>query len=591
MTAATTTETTLAATTATMATMAPTPAAAPVAPITAPAPAPIPAPATPVAPITPPAQVSESDILSTRPAPILGPGFMQVVSVSTPTAANGAMPKISILTPTKAYLPSTTGADQSRVTGGRGYEFVDLESEVFRKRISPTFKEADLQNVIRVLARHAGLNIVMDPREVRGTLTVEFNDVPVGAALAAILRTHSLELIREAGGIYRVVPSTRVRRTQIETVMVHIPLNWVNATEVRAILDPIVTGQVSADPVGNSIIVEETPLKIEEIINVIRRLDRPEKQVMLEARLVEMNTNLSRGLGMAWDMTRADRDVANNALNTDPNATPYQTNPFSYSPLSPYMGAAATDSRANPTAVTGQGWDTVGVNARSPVPAVGSWAWGTGVNVGGQSYQLSLLLEAAEATNLAKTLVSPRVATINNQPALIRVQRQIPYTTTIVGSGGATSIIWNYEDVGIDLSITPSITNNDYVRMKIVPKQKILISLGDPGSRPTIDERFSQTNVIVKDEETAIIAGLRSQEFTNSSDRVPWLGQIPCLGWAFKNSGVLNNKTDLLAFVTPHIIKEAQFLTDEEKARYDEIDIKWDLPDKFFDEVGVTVDQ
>jgi type II secretory pathway component GspD/PulD (secretin) len=126
--------------------------------------------------------------------------------------------------------------------------------------------------------------------------------------------------------------------------------------------------------------------------------------------------------------------------------------------------------------------------------------------------------------------------------------------------------------------------------MRLEPRQKILIDQTGL-ARPTIDERYSSTNVIVKDEETAIVAGLREQDFADGTDGVPWFHTIPVLGWLFKDKSYRNDKTDLLAFVTPHILKQSQTLTDEEKIRYNEIDVQWDLPDKFYDDVKVDLAQ
>lgn len=536
-----------------------------------------------------------------------------------PAAAPEEKAALTVITGDKsgAFVPEdVSGTVTDQMTGARGWEFVDLEEEIFQKQISLTFKDAELQNAIRILSRHAELNVVMDPRDVGGKLTVELNQVPVGAALASILRTNKLELIRESGGIYRVVPSNMVRRErQIEEITVHIPLNWVSAAEVKTILDPIVDGDITADTMGNSLILTDTPLKIEEIAHVIKRMDKPEKQVTLEARLVEMNTNLTRALGINWDLTRLDRDVAHEALNLPKSVTdiidtipsvpvvigydPISGAPILHTPPGTDVTQAMSSFLTNPLsrapaaiqAGAGGGADTLGVfTPNTTLPGGMSWAWGTDVSVFGNQYQLSTLLEAAELANLAKTLVAPRVVTINNQPATIDIIRKVPYSSTVIGAGGAQSVTFDYEDVGIQMTITPNITNNDYVRMNIQPTQRILISqVGS--SRPTIDERRSQTNVIVKDEDTAVIAGLRQQEFAETMSGVPWFNKIPVLGWAFKGKDYRNNKTDLLAMVTPHIIKEEQILTEQEKFRYDEIDVQWDLPDYFFDDVKIDLSE
>ena len=536
-----------------------------------------PAEPTPVAPAAEMAPLTAVSTVTTTEA-------IKIWDVAPPAPTTGpaaTLPELDILTPSKAFVPESLPGERERITGGRGFEFVDLTEEIFQKRISLTFKEADLQNAIRILARHADLNIVLDPRTAQGVLTVELNNVPVGAALASILRTNNLELIREAGGIYRVVPRAEVvRDPQVEEITVHIPLNWVPAPGVQAMLQGVIDGDIAADPIGNAVIITDTPLKIEEVANVIRRIDRPEKQVMLEARLVEMNTRLSRQIGISWDMARLDRDISNEALGPASIGEdtglpiPFGTNPFSF------------DQRVNPTG----GFDSLGVSLPANIVDGLRWAYGTDVKILGQWFQLSSLLELAEDINLAKVLVAPRVVTLNNQAASIQVLRRVPYLTTVIGAGGAQTITYSYEDIGVILSITPNITNNDYVRMKILPRQMILISQ-EGFARPTVDERQSETNVIVKDEETAIIAGLRQQDFALGKNAVPWVHDVPVLGWLFKGQNNRDDKTDLLAFVTPHIIKEAQLITEEERRRYDEIDINWNISDLFLTDKEINLNE
>jgi len=576
-------------------------------------------PATDSSKTTEPAKATEAPKPSAAATPTIESvkPIEPIVPIEPPKTAATATSLASIkyeVIKSKAYLPEAMAAGEAKITGSRGFEFVDLGQPIFQKPVSLTFKDADLQNAIRILARYADLNIVLDPNTVKGRVTIELNNVAVGPALASILRTSQLELVREAGGIYRIVPSAQVRRTpQREEVTVHIPLNWVTADDVKKMLDPIILGgQIGVDSVGNSLIITDSPLKIEEIANVITRIDRPEKQVMLETRLVEMNTDLSRGLGISWDLARLDRDISKEALGlpaqtilgTRPSLPvvlgydPVSGQPITYTPPgTPIFGNTPTaGSITNPFSAdlrnlagvgggTAQGMDSLRIIEPLANELRGAkWAWGKEVSIFGTAFQLSTLLEAAESANLAKTLAAPRVVTVNNQPAKINILRKIPYRSTIVGAGGVQSETFAYEDVGIQLTVTPNITNNDYVRMRIEPTQKILI--GQVGlARPTVDERVSVTNVIVKDEETAVIAGLRQQSFTESGLGVPWLSQIPVLGWAFKSKTYGNRKTDLMAFVTPHLIKEVQTLSENEKQRYNEIDVQWDLPDYFFDDV------
>lgn len=176
--------------------------------------------------------------------------------------------------PAKVAVPETTTVARPKATGARGYEITDLSDEIFQKKISLTVKDADVEDVIRLLARQSGLNIVMNPAEVKGRVTVDLRDVSVGAALNAILRANGLELIGDPGGTSRIAPARRVRRNPgHEKIIVHVPLNWVSATDLKAILDPVVDGDIVADTLSNSLIIVDTPKKVEEIVNIIRGRD------------------------------------------------------------------------------------------------------------------------------------------------------------------------------------------------------------------------------------------------------------------------------------------------------------------------------
>ena len=180
--------------------------------------------------------------------------------------------------PEKAVVPEMATIARPKITGARGFELTDLGDERFQKRISLSVKEADLENVIRLLARHAGLNVVINPAEVKGRVTVELHDVSVGAALIAILRSNGLELIREGGGTSRVAPGRAARRNPgREKTVVHVPLNWVPAAEVKKALDPVVDGEIVADTLNNSLIIAGPPKEVEEIVNIIRGKDERTK--------------------------------------------------------------------------------------------------------------------------------------------------------------------------------------------------------------------------------------------------------------------------------------------------------------------------
>lgn len=195
-----------------------------------------------------------------------------------------------------------------------------------------------------------------------------------------------------------------------------------------------------------------------------------------------------------------------------------------------------------------------------------------------------------ENRNEIVVLANPKVITLNNVPATIDITENLPYTEGVISDQGqfVTEEV-EFEETGIKMTVTPNITNNGYVRMTIEPEQRILRRYVATryGVVPQIDTRKSLTNVIVKDEDTVVVGGLRKMQRSNDVTGVPWFHRIPLFGWLFKDTANTAEKLELIIFVTPHIIKEPM-LTAEEQFRYEQIDYDWELPDYFYDEVKIT---
>jgi type II secretory pathway component GspD/PulD (secretin) len=221
-----------------------------------------------------------------------------------------------------------------------------------------------------------------------------------------------------------------------------------------------------------------------------------------------------------------------------------------------------------------------------------NWAFGDVVSIFGQSFNLAAQIQALEDRNLVEILANPRVVTLINIQAKISIIQKIPYTEAVTGVSGATTTEVEFDDAGVEISVTPIITANGFVRMNLTTSQKIFrgrVGQG-PLDPPLIDNRDANTNVIVKGGDTVMIGGLRELRGQESSSQVPWFGQIPVFGWLFKNKQNGDTKTELVLFVTPSIIEQPA-LTTEEKGWYDRIETKWHLPDYFFDDVKTPMDK
>lgn len=449
-----------------------------------------------------------------------------------------------------------------------------MEDRIFNQMITLELKDAPMQDVIRLIARRANLNIIMNQNQVQGTVTVKLENVPLGTALDAILKTNDLAYVREEGGIVRIVPRSEVRGTReaVETQTVNIPINWLPADNVAATLRPFLSeGRIQANKESNSIIVTDVPPKVAEIRQLIAEIDIPEKQVMIEARLIDMSEQAQRSLGIRWSMYKPDTSgVA--GMPTSSSASPLGAvrNAIAGEGMDELAGPITEGIETNLTNYTGRG---------------ALMTLGADLHVFGNDYNFEAQIDALESRNLVKTLANPKVVTLNNVPATIEIKKNIPYTEAVQGpSGDTTTQEVEFEEAGILLEVLPNITNNGYVRMMLKPEQKI--DRGRFQGIPIIDERALEANVIVKDESTVVLGGLRQIENTNNTDGVPWIHKVPVIGWAFKSKFTSTGKLELVLFVTPHIIKEEPAITPVEVKQYEMIDYNW-RSDEYYDKVDL----
>jgi type IV pilus assembly protein PilQ len=472
------------------------------------------------------------------------PPVVEIVATPAPVAS----PAPAQVTEAQPYVPPKGRAEE--VSPETAQERL-LRQEVFQQTVTLSFKDANLQNVLRIISQKTGLNIIMSEKDVKGTVTVHLEDVPLGAALDSILKTNELSFVIEPGNIVRVVPRKEVRKKEIELKTVHRTINWVQAKRIKETLEPFLTedGQIQACEDSNALIITDTPPNVAILEDLVAKLDIPEKQVMIEARLIDMSEGARRELGINWGLLK------------------YEPERPGWTDQEQFTQVTFDPSLLRPGQLT-----------ISKLP-----------HFFGETWALDMTLSAMENRNEIVVLANPKVITLNNVPATIDIVENLPYTEGVLSQGGqfVTEEV-KFEETGIKMTVTPNITNNGFVRMMISPEQKILRRYVATryGSVPQIDSRKSLTNVIVKDEETVVMGGLRKLQRSNDTTGVPWFHRIPLFGWLFKDNTTTADKLELVMFVTPHIIKEP-VLAAEEQYRYDEIDYDWQLPDYFYDDVTV----
>lgn len=457
-----------------------------------------------------------------------------------------------------------------------------FQQEVFNQLVSLDFKNADIQNVVRLVARRTGLNILLDPSEVSGTITLSLENVRLGHALDNILKVNKLAYVIESGDIVRIVPESRVGRGEVETTTEVIELNWRNAEDVAKTFEKFLTphGSMKANDESQSLIITDVPPNIEKLKALIKQIDHGDRQVKIEARLVDLQVEAAKNFTTSWSMAKLNNDAgallngATGAAGAVKAVTDLATSADGV-PLSTVGGVM-------PVLVEG-----VGVNGGQ-----GTFQFGSVIGIFGDEYNLNATLTALEERHVAQVLASPRVTTLNNVPASINIIRRIPYVTQSLSAGGGVSAEVKFEDAGVKIKVKPIITPSGYIRLDMNLDQTIF--RGRVGSHPLdpplIDVRKSDSTVIVKSKNTVVLGGLRGQESQERIQGVPWLYRIPLIGWAFKDKSDGRLKTDLVLMVTPDMVEEA-LINDVEKEQYDRIDTEWHLPDYFNDDVETQDDK
>jgi type IV pilus assembly protein PilQ len=410
------------------------------------------------------------------------------------------------------------------------------------KPISLDFQDVPVRQVLQIIAQVNGFNLVTTDT-VNGNVTISLSGVPWDQALDMILKIRGLDK-RLEGNILLIAPTEELsaRETQqlqskqqvqnlAELKSAYIEINYAKAGEIATILKTsdggILSsrGNVTVDARTNTILIRDTLESIDEARRVINALDIPVKQVLIESRMVTVRDNVDEQLGVRWGFTGAsgDNSVSGSLIGAD---------------------------------TAGQGsvpdiGDRLNVNL--PVSsAAGSIGFQIANLLDGNI--LDLELSALEAENKGEIIASPRITVANQQEAYIEQGTEIPFVQAT--SSGATSV--EFKKAVLSLKVTPHITPDNRIILNLVVTQD---TRGDTVSTSTgpavaIDTQEISTQVLVENGETIVLGGIFQQVSTNDVSKVPLLGDIPYFGNLFKTTSTIEQKRELLIFVTPKIIEE-----------------------------------
>jgi len=414
-----------------------------------------------------------------------------------------------------------------------------------KKTITIDFEDADIGDVFRILSAKSGINIIYGS-DIGGTISLRLENVPFDRAFETVLSLKGLVSQEQGPNILRIVTPQKISEERAQAVAFTkiFPLNYAKAEEIKVNLDTVRTaegrrGNVTVDIRTNSLIVTDTPEGLLSVERIISELDKKPQQVIIEAKLVEVVLTDSLDLGIEW----------------------------AYARTIPTTGGVVTIGQTAVQTVATQGTGGTALNGEIRTPD-GTIVGGAGVSfpavaVNGQmsaisfglvqdSSRLTTMISALAQKGLSKLLSNPKVTTINNRQARIMVGQKIPYTTTTVAASGSTQQT-NFLDVGIKLSVTPTINVDRKITLEVHPEVSLFIR-ADPAG-PVIGTREAETTVIVSNGETVVIGGLITEDDRKLGTQVPLLGDIPIIGQLFRRNYDTKERSELLVFLTPQIIE------------------------------------
>jgi type IV pilus secretin PilQ/predicted competence protein len=417
--------------------------------------------------------------------------------------------------------------------------------KIGKKKISMDFKDANLKDVLKIFSQQSGLNFIASQEIKDRKVTLYMENVPVNDALNTILTANNLTYKQPEGTNIFIVK--QVIKPRVETITRIYQLNNANAEDVKKLFEKMSEvkkikettaegkeetkteissgglisqyGKIASDKRTNSLIVTDIPSQFPQIEETIAKLDEPASQVMIEAEVLEVSTSLLKNLGVEWS-GKFGSFVGGN-----------QTTAFPFGHLPTGVDRAE--------------------NAKYGIISMDV---------------LSTVLNILEQDTKTKLLARPRILTLNNQTAEIKITSNTAVASTIrwesATAGGITEQYQEPEriETGVTLAVTPTINKNNYITMIVKPEvTEPVTSKFFPGIFVDPHTRSADTTIRVRDGETVVIGGLINSTDTTTKKKIPLLSELPLIGKAFKNNNVDRSGKELIIFITPHIVKDKYY--------------------------------
>ena len=445
-------------------------------------------------------------------------------------------------------------------------------------KISLDFQDIEVRRVLQLLADFTGINMVAADT-VQGNITLRLKDVPWDQALDIVLKTKNLDKRRNGNVIWIAPVSELIKAEEEEAKAIaqsvklaplqteYIQLSYAKAADIEKLItqgknsgsgnsssgsnnnaDPLgdsvgsllsPRGTISTDPRTNTLIINDTSQKIDQIRKMVDLLDVSVKQVMIEARIVSASTDFTKEMGVKWGVLSQGITNNSNLLVGGSDKTLWN------------LREPEKDSELGGYKYTIERPDNLNVDLGAVTPGASRIAFGL---ISLSDFMLDLELSAVQADGYGEVISTPKVMTADKQTAKIESGAQVPFSSSTGTGANATPKI-EFKDVVLSLDVTPSITPDGKVQMNLDIKKDSIAGV-TPQGQFYFNKNMVNTNVLVNNGETVVLGGIFEQENVNKQTKVPFLGDLPVVGKLFRRDRKTDNKRELLIFVTPRIVND-----------------------------------
>lgn len=470
-------------------------------------------------------------------------------SVRLPRGMDGELGKFKIH---RVQLAGGAPA-QSQTDEVQTHDVVAGQTHYVGRRVSLDFQQADITNILRLIAEVSGFNIVVG-EGIKTKVTMKLVNVPWDQALDMLLKMNGLGMIRQGSIVWvdtlaniakQQDEEAKAKESKVKAEALVDRVFYIRNLPAQELMTSLIKylsprGVMTVSQGSNALIVRETESKLGVLKQLVDGLDLQVPQVQIEARIVQADTVYARGLGIQWGVQNAD----------------FGANSFSFFGNSTGAFAPVGGTSSGGTAASGSIARDFIVNLPAQVgglPSVPAIGYQFGKLAPG--FALDLRLSAGELLGLTKVIAAPKVTTLDKREAKISQGESIPFQTTSL-QGTQTTFV----DANLELNVTPQITSRDpkeigkQILMKVRATRNSVGARSNPAG-PSIDRREATTQVIVRDGETMVIGGVFVDTQGNNVQGVPYLSRIPVIGWLFKNKSETVSKQELLIFLTPSIMR------------------------------------